>query len=70
MSFDGRLFWYDDWFDPSDDRCCAADCRTAIDEDDVPLILFRGEGKDMQQTRLHTACAERLGLFRQMKRAE
>jgi hypothetical protein len=64
MSFDGRLFWYEQWFDPEADLCCAPDCRRPISEDDVPLILFSGTGKACKQARLHPTCAERLGLFR------
>lgn len=65
MEFDGRLFWYVEFFDPADDRCCAWGCRRSIDEDEVPLILFKGTGRHCQQSRLHVACAQRLGLFRQ-----
>jgi hypothetical protein len=67
MEFDGRLFWYVEYFDPDDDRCCAPDCRKPIDEDDVPLMLFKGTGRRCRQARLHVVCAERLGLFRHMK---
>jgi hypothetical protein len=37
-----------------DDECCDPDCP--ICSDDVPIILFRGEGKDMQQAAFHHAC--------------
>jgi hypothetical protein len=67
MVFDGQIFWYVSWFDLDDDRCCAPLCRKLIDEDDVPLILFKGEGKAVQQSRIHVACAEQLGLFKNLR---
>ena len=65
MTFDVRLqiFWYLRWYDPTEDRCCAYGCRRIMTEDEVPLIMFRGEGEDCQQTRLHFECAVRLGLL-------
>lgn len=39
-------------WDDHDDGCVDCDlCR-----DDVPLMLFRGEGKNMHQAQFHTAC--------------
>lgn len=67
LEFDGRIFWYVHAFDPADDVCCEPGCRKPIDEDDVPLILWKGKGRDCRMSRLHTACAERIGLFRAMK---
>jgi hypothetical protein len=67
MEFDGRIFWYVEYFEQDGDLCCAPDCRQPIDEDEVPLILFKGTGKDCRQARLHVACAERLGLFRSIR---
>jgi hypothetical protein len=40
-----------------DDEVCPG---CAICEDDVPVVLFRGEGKGMQEARFHTACFRRL----------
>jgi hypothetical protein len=67
MEFDGRMFWYLEYFNPADDRCCAPECRQLIAEDDVPLILFKNTGPACRQSRLHVACAERLGLFRSIR---
>jgi hypothetical protein len=39
IAFDGRFYWYTEWFDPSDDRCSL--CRGPIDEETVPLCLFK-----------------------------
>ena len=68
MSFDGFLFWYTEWFDTEDDRCCAPHCRQVIPEDDGPLILFKDVERKTWQTRLHVACASRLGLLRTAQR--
>jgi len=35
-------------------------CGCPICEDDVPMILFRGEGKKMKQAAFHTKCFEKL----------
>ena len=35
-------------------------CGCPICEDDVPMILFRGEGKAMKQAAFHNACFEKL----------
>jgi hypothetical protein len=51
MSYDGRLWWYTDWFDPAADLCCI--CRQPIPEDDVPLILFQTRGETTWQSRMH-----------------
>ena len=40
------------------DQVDCAGCE--ICEDDVPTILFRGEGKDMRQATFHTKCFNRL----------
>jgi len=39
-----------------DNECCGC----PICEDDVPIILFRGEGKDMTQAAFHQRCFEKL----------
>jgi hypothetical protein len=67
MEFDGCIFWYVEHFDPADDRCCAPACRLLIDDEEVPLILFKGEGRQCRQSRMHVTCAERLGLFRYLR---
>lgn len=51
MHYDGRLWWYTEWFDPSDDRCCV--CRKLIPEEDVPLILFKSVAGQTWQSRIH-----------------
>jgi hypothetical protein len=58
--FDGRLWWYSQWYDPDDDRCCL--CRGAISDDEVPLILFRKiDAHETWQARIHwRPCAESL----------
>jgi hypothetical protein len=66
LEFDGRIFWYVDRYDPDDDLCCAPDCRKPIDEDEVPLILWKDDAKKM--ARLHFACADRIGLLRALVR--
>jgi hypothetical protein len=54
ITFDGRFFWYTDWFDPSDDRCSL--CCAAIPEDAVPLCLFKGVGRKTWQARFCDSC--------------
>ena len=39
-----------------DDECCGC----AICEDDVPIILFRGKGRDMLQAAFHGKCFEKI----------
>jgi hypothetical protein len=70
LEFDGRIFWYVGWFDPADDICCAPDCRKPIAEEEVPLCLFKSRigGAATHQSRLHFACADRLGLLRLVAR--
>jgi hypothetical protein len=51
LHYDGRLYWYTEWFDPAADLCCL--CRQPIPEDDVPLILFKTVGRQTWQCRLH-----------------
>jgi hypothetical protein len=59
MQYDGHFWWYTEWFDETDDRCCV--CRQLIPEDDVPLILFKDVGGQTWQTRIHWhPCAETL----------
>jgi len=59
MRKDGDLWWYTEWFDPSDDRCCV--CQTLIPEEDVPLILFKDVGGQTWQCRIHwEPCASTL----------
>lgn len=46
------------WFSDSNnevvgDRYCSH-CRRLIDEDDVPLMIFRGDGPDCQVARFHS----------------
>lgn len=58
------MYWYPERFDPSNDLCCAPDCLAPIPDDDVPLILFVDRsGGAVWQSRLHTGCADRLGVF-------
>ena len=46
------------WEDHDED-CCDCDlCR-----DQVPIILFRGEGKNMTQATFHTACFHKIAWF-------
>jgi hypothetical protein len=33
-------------------------------EDEVPMILFRGEGKAMKQAQFHTKCFEKVARFK------
>lgn len=59
MAYDGRLWWYTDWFDPAADLCCL--CREPIPEDDVPLILFKDVGGQTWESRMHwEPCAQTL----------
>jgi hypothetical protein len=47
--------------DPRRDAHDQLDCAGCeICEDDVPMILFRGEGKDSRQAAFHTKCFNRL----------
>ena len=47
--------------DPRRDAHDQFDCAGCeICEDDVPTILFRGEGKDMKQSAFHDKCFHRL----------
>lgn len=57
LVFDGRIFWYTERYDPDDDRCCS--CRKRIEEDSVPLMLFREvpvAGRAKPQTWLARFC--------------
>lgn len=59
MRYDGHLWWYTEWFDPSQDLCCV--CRELIPEEDVPLIMFTTVGEQTWQTRIHfEPCAQTL----------
>jgi hypothetical protein len=59
MQYDGRLWWYTEWFDPAADLCCV--CRQPIPEEDVPLILFKDVGRQTWQSRIHFhPCADQL----------
>lgn len=51
IRFDGVLYWYLEYSDPAEDRCSL--CRELIPEDDIPLILWRGKGKQTIMARLH-----------------
>jgi len=42
--------------DHDNEDCCGGE----ICDDDVPMILFRGEGKAMKQAAFHTRCFEKL----------
>ena len=46
---------------PADD-CFDTDCELCRDQ--VPLIMFRGEGEQMEQAQFHTKCAEKVLHFR------
>jgi hypothetical protein len=64
IEFDGEVYWYIDWHDPSEDRCSR--CRGLIAEDDIPLILWSEDG--VRMARLHwEPCAQ--PIIRQMKRS-
>ncbi len=46
-------------WDEHDEDCYECDlCR-----DSVPIILFRGEGKAMQQAQFHQRCFEQIAVF-------
>jgi len=47
-------------WDDHDEFC--GDCLLCRDQ--VPLILFRGKGKNMEQAQFHTACFEKVAHFR------
>lgn len=66
MFYDGTLFWYTEWFDPADDRCCV--CREPIPEEDVPLILFQDVEGQTWQSRIHfEPCAAQLWARRRLR---
>jgi hypothetical protein len=47
-------------WDEHDEYCTDCDvCR-----DQIPLMLFRGEGKQMEQAQFHAACFSRIAFFR------
>jgi hypothetical protein len=52
--FDGRFWWYTEWFDPCEDRCSS--CQALIPEDVVPLILFKDVGCSTWQARFCLTC--------------
>jgi len=47
-------------WDDHDEWC--GDCDLCRDR--VPLMLFRGEGKQMEQAQFHTTCFEKIAHFR------
>lgn len=54
IHYDGRLYWFTEWFDPEDDRCSW--CLGPIGEDEVPLMLFKDVGAATWQARVCEAC--------------
>lgn len=54
VAFDGHFYWYTERHDPVDDRC--SKCRELIDEDTVPLILFKDVDEETWQARFCDAC--------------
>lgn len=52
-----------------DDRTHDPECEGCERcEDNVPIILFRGEGKDMKQAAFHTRCFMRVAVVRKEER--
>lgn len=54
VHFDGRIYWYTEWTPLTGRHCCL--CRGPIDDDEVPLILWKGTGKATWEAHFCDVC--------------
>lgn len=52
------LKWFTDSPDTGDPKCICSYCTKVIEEGEIPLYAFRGEGKETKELRLHINCAK------------
>lgn len=52
--YDGRFWWYTEWWDPTDDRCCR--CQARIGDEETALELWRHVGPRTWSARFCHGC--------------